>query len=361
MKGTKKIRGGFWNYFRRRDYSEEETNLFTLIKKIHVKLICHDDVLKGISDSRDIFEKNIEFYLGLLEIFRVDVEKTIYAYQIAIEQPSIFYDTNKSKLKLLLSVPTNDTNDDPLSYWRKTYTVPYKGFKVTDEMILNDVVTRVNNVNTEYPSDFYYGVRPTHDSETDQKKILLYYKILYEFLILEVKQLRDLQINLKKKLESISGKKSHWFSSMFIRLPDGKTTANLNDARESIRIKTEIKPIIKKFCNVSIDSFYDRFYNYIRKFKLNLSEHDKKKVMKAIIDIFNKISKAISNKEILTPDDLRPSEYSDFSDNSSDNFSDNFSDNSPDNPDNYLYEEIPGIHGGKRTKKTGRKKSRKIK
>lgn len=308
MKHTKKMRGGFW--FRRRNYSEEETNLFTLIKRIRVKLICHDDVLEGISDSRDIFEKNINLYLGVLEIFRVDVEKTIYAYQLAIEPSN--YDTNNSELKL-----------------------------------------RVNNVNTEYPTDFYYDVRHTHDSENT----LLYYKILYAFLILEVKQLRDLQINLKKKLESISGKKSHWFSSMFIRLPDGTTTANLNNSRESLRVKREIKPIIKKFCNDNIDSFYDRFYNYIRKFKLILSEHDKKKVMKGIIDNFNKIREAILNKKTLTSDDLRPSESSVSPDNS-DNLSDN-SDNSPDNSLLYDYEEeIP--NGGKRTKKNGKKKSLKL-
>jgi len=316
MKHTKKMRGGFW--FRRRNYSDEETNLFGLIKKIREKLICHNNVLNGISDSRNIFEKNINLYLRVLEIFRVDVEKTIYAYQLVIKNPSDYSDYDK-KNNLELNL----------------------------------------RVNKEYPTDFYYGVRHTHDSENT----LLYYKILYAFLILEVKQLRDLQINLQMKLKSISGKKSHWFSSMFIRLPEGTNAAHLSNARETLRIKEEIKSIIKKFCNVNIDSFYDRFYNYIRKFKLNLSSSDKKKVMKGITDNFNKISEAISNTKSLTLNDLRRSESS-VSPYNSDNLSNN-SDNLSDNSSLYDYyhddvEEENISNGGKRKKKNGKKKSRKL-
>lgn len=307
MKHTKKMRGGFWNYFRRRDFSQEEIKLFIRIKEIREKLICHESVLKQVSQSRNFF-KNINLYLGLLEEFRDGVNNSL----------------------------TNGSN--------------------FSDLVANDPLNNVNMEDdiTDERGHLYYGIRPTQNMVNNVNND----KILYAFLILEVQQLRVLKISLKKKLDSISGKKSYWFSSMFIKLPDGTSTANLNNARETLRIKEEIKSIIKKFCNVNIDSFYDRFYNFIRKFKLNLSSSDKKKVMKYITDIFEIINKKI-NKNLkenkFSTENLKENKFSTES-------PDNSYDNSPYNSSLDDWEEIPGRQdGGKRTKKIGRKKSRKIK
>ena len=309
MKHTKKIRGG-WNYFKRRDFSQKEINLFTLIKQIRGKLICDGSVLEQVSYSRDIFENNINLYIGLLEEFRDGVKNSL---------------TNGSNF--FSDLVANDSSlKDYLSRW-------------------------INNVNMKMPNHLHYGLIHTQEMVNVNND-----KILYAFLILELKQLRDLKINLEKKLKSISGKKSHWFSSMFIRLPDGMTRANLNGARESLRIKEEIKHIIKKFCNVNIDSFYASFYNYIRQFKLNLSSSDKKKAMEYITDIFEIINKNLNGVKMRSDS---PYNSPDNSDNSS-LYSHDISENSS------VYdlheeeeEELPS--GGKRTKKIGRKKSRKIK
>lgn len=286
MNRTKKMRGGFWNPFRKKDYSEEEKELFLIIQKIHEQLICNDVSLKQIF-------LNIERYLDILE----------YCDEMVKEEIKKKLDTNE------------DTNED---------------------------------------------------------------KVLYAFLILEKRQLRELGINLNKKLKSISGKRI----TQYVGYNSRETNENhLMRALNSVGIRKEIRPIVKKFCVKNFRSFYDTFYNYIRKFKLELSEHDtvsedgpvnadnfntvidanvprgKKEIIKQITKLFKKIYDIITNP---TPNS------GDSDDNSYDNSPDNSYNNSGDSYDNSdnsslydFYEELPT--GGKRiTKKSRIKKSLKL-
>jgi len=254
---TKKIRGGFWNYFRR-DYSEEEEQLFLIIKKIHEILICKHNSLKQIFI-------NIEDYLALLEVIEDEIKQ---------------------------------------------------------------------NFNEN--------------------------KVLYAFLILEKRQLRELGINLNKKLKSIHGKHATIFVGN-LKLPPNINEDNLDVTINSLTIWQRIEPIIEKFCSVkNFYSFYDKFYNYIRKYKLTLSKNS----IKQITDLFKEIYKTIllynSNDSQGIPDG-----------NSYDNPDGNSYDNSYDNSDGNSYSELydeydklpdgSSVEGGKRTIKRSGKKSRKIK
>lgn len=75
MNRTKKMHGGFWNLFRR-EYSEEEEELFILIKKIRYRLICSQTRLMVIINKIDEYIATIQdIYKSLTEDEGKDLEK----------------------------------------------------------------------------------------------------------------------------------------------------------------------------------------------------------------------------------------------------------------------------------------------